>query len=194
MAPNFQSSFIPKEPMTEETVFKKKKAGILGVAVVTLFIISIIGAVGMYVYKGMVNSDIQNLESQLALAEKGIDKKSINDMSNFSKKLDTVNNIITKHQVISGFLNNLSSSTVSSVQFIEFGYGDLKGSSLTVSLKGKANSYSAVALQESIFSKNKYFGSMSFSNLNLTSDGMVSFDLTIIVDQKISEYAPEPNI
>ena len=50
MAPNFQSSFIPKESVTEE-VFKKKKAGILGVLVVSLFIFSIILSAGLYLYQ-----------------------------------------------------------------------------------------------------------------------------------------------
>jgi hypothetical protein len=191
MAPNFQSSFIPKEPMTEDKVFKPKKAGILGVAAVSIFIISILGAIGMYVYEGMIKSEIQSLESQLATAEKGIDKKTINDMTEFGNKLQAVGSIISKHEVISGFLNSLASSTVSTVQFTDFSYGDMKSGSLTISLKGKANSYAAVALQEKIFSQEKYFSSLAFSNLNLTDKGMVSFDLVISVEQKISVYAPK---
>ena len=56
MAQNFQSSFIPKGPITEE-VFKKKKAGILGILAVSLFISSIVISVAMYVYKGIIKSD-----------------------------------------------------------------------------------------------------------------------------------------
>jgi hypothetical protein len=194
MAQNFQSSFIPSGPMTEEKVFKQKKAGILGVLAVSLFITSIIAAVAIYVYKGMVQSDIQNMESELALAEKSIDNKSIADMSQFGKKLGVVKNIISKHQAISGFINSLASSTVSTVQFIEFNYGDIKDGTLSVSLRGRASSYAAVALQESVFSKTKYFKSTAFSGLNLTTDGLVSFDLTILIDPQISIYASQSNI
>jgi hypothetical protein len=189
MASNFQSSFIPKEPVTEE-VFKKKKAGILGVLAVSLFVTSIIASIAIYVYKGIIKSDIQNLQSQLANAEKSIDKKTIDEMVKFSKKLDMAKSIVLKHRVISNFLNALASSTVSSVQFTSFSYGDMVGGNLPVTLHGKAVSYATVALQESILSQNKYFRSISFSNLNLENKGLVSFDLAISVDPQISVYSP----
>lgn len=190
MASNFQSSFIPKEPMTEEKVFKKKKAGILGVLAVSLFVTSIIGSIGMYVYKGIVKSEIQNLESQLAEAEKTIDKKTIGEMAQFGKKLEIVKSLIFKHQVVSNFLSTLSSTTVSAVQFNDFSYGDMREDSLNVNLKGKAANYASVALQESIFTKTKYFKSVVFSNLTLADKGLVSFDLLISVDPQIAIYAP----
>lgn len=189
MAPNFQSSFIPKEPITEE-VFKKKKAGLFGVLAVSLFITSIIVSIAMYVYKGIVKGEIQNLQSQLAESEKNIDKKTIDEMSQFGKKLNAAKSIVFRHQVISNFLDTLASSTVSSVQFTDFSYSNLKEGSLSVTLKGKATSYASVALQENVFSKNKYFKSVLFSNLTLADKGLVSFDLAILVDPQISVYSP----
>jgi hypothetical protein len=191
MAQNFQSSFIPKGPITEE-VFKKKKAGILGILAVSLFISSIVISVAMYVYKGIIKSDIQNLELQLADAEKNIDVKTIDQMSQFSQKLSAAKTIVLRHQVISRFLGSLASSTVSSVQFTDFNYGNLEEGKLTVNLKGKAISYADIALQESIFSQDKYLKSMSFSNLALVDKGFVSFDLAISLDPQISTYSPSP--
>jgi hypothetical protein len=189
MTPNFQSSFIPKEPVTKE-VFVKKKAGVFGILAVSLFLGSIVIAIGMYVYKGIIKNDIQNLESQLSADEKTIDKKTIDDMSQFSKRLDVAKAIVTRHQVISKFLDNLASSTASSVQFTSFSYSDLNDGKLTVNLKGIADSYSSVALQEDVLSKDKYFKSTLFSNLSLTGKGSVTFDLVASVDQGISTYSP----
>jgi hypothetical protein len=191
MAQNFQSSFIPKGPVTEE-VFKKKKTGILGILVVSLFISSIVISVAMYVYKGIIKSDIQNLELQLADAEKNIDVKTIDQMSQFSNKLTAAKTIVLRHQVISRFLDSLASSTVSSIQFTDFNYGNLEDGKLTVNLKGKATSYASIALQESIFSQDKYLKSISFSNLALVDKGFVSFDLAISLDPQISNYSPSP--
>jgi len=188
MAPNFQSSFIPKEPATKE-IFVKKKAGIFGILAVSLFFASIIIAVGLFFYKGIIKNDIQSLESQLSVSEKNIDKKTIDDMYKFSQKLDVVKSIVAKHQVVSNFLDALSSSTVSSVQFTSFNYSNLEEGKLTVNLQGKATNYSSVALQENVFSQNKYFESTSFSNLNLTDKGSVTFDLVILVDPQISIYS-----
>lgn len=189
MAPNFQSSFIPKEPVTEE-VFKKKKAGMLGVLAVSLFITSIVIAIALYIYKGILNSDIENAQAQLAESEKSIDVKTIGEMSLFAKKLDLVKSIVFKHQVISNFMATLSSSTVSSVQFTEFNYGSVENDALPVTLSGKASSYAAIALQENVLSQNKYFKSITFSDLNLTDKGLVSFKLAISVDPQISVYSP----
>lgn len=188
MAPNFQSSFIPKEPVTEE-VFKPKKAGIFGVLVVSVFITSIIVAVGLYFYKGIVRNDIQTIQSSLAEAEKNIDRKTINEMSQFSKKLDMVKSIVYKHQVLSNFLASLSSSTVATIQFDDFDYNKETGK-LSIIMHGKANSYASIALQEKIFTENKYFKSVTFSNLSLADKGLVSFDLAISADPQISVYAP----
>jgi len=189
MAPNFQSSFIPKEPITQE-VFKKKKAGFLGVLAASLFFASIVAAVGMFIYKGIIENDIKSLESQLSDSEKNIDKKTIDEMSQFSQKLDIAKTLVARHQVISKFLETLASSTVSSVQFTNFSYSNLEEGKLTVSMQGTATSYASVALQENVFSQNKYFQSMSFSNLTLSDKGSVSFDLTASIDPQISTYSP----
>lgn len=188
MAPNFQSSFIPKEPVTQE-VFKKKKAGFLGVLAISLFFASIIIAGGLFVYKGLIKNEIESLQSQLSESEKNIDKKTIDEMSAFSKKLDVAKALVARHQVISKFMDTLSSSTVSSVQFTKFDYNNLEEGALAVSLEGTATSYASVALQENVFSKNKYFKSMIFSNLDLTDKGTVSFHLVATVDPQVAAYS-----
>ncbi len=189
MAPNFQSSFIPKGPITEK-VFEKKKTGPFGALAVFLFIISIIIAGSMFIYKGILESEIKNLESQLVESEKNIDRETINKMSQFSKKLDVTKSIVSRHQVISGFLDSLASSTVSLVQFTDFSYSNIETNQLVVTLHGKAASYATVALQESVFSQNKNFRSVSFSNLTLADKGLVSFDLKISVDPQVFAYVP----
>lgn len=188
MAPNFQSSFIPKQT-SEQQVFQKKNIGFLGFLVVLLFILSIISGVGVYIYKGVLKNDIADLEQQLADAERGIDKDTIEQMSQFGKKLDLTKSIISKHQVISGFLEYLASSTVSTVYFANFSYGDLNNGELTVNVDGRATDYASIALQEDVFSKSEYVKSMSFSGLSLSEKGQVSFDLSLSIDQKVSNYS-----
>ena len=190
MAPNFQSSFIPKEPMTDEKMFKTKKTGFVGILAVSLFVTSIIVSVGVYVYKGILKNEIQALESQLSESEKSIDKKTIGEMVQFAQKLQMAKSIVLKHQVVSNFLGALSSSTVSTVQFSNFNYGDIKNNSLTVNLKGKAANYASISLQENVLFQNKDFKSVVVSGLSLDDKGMVSFDFNISVDPQIATYNP----
>jgi|SRR3989344_240756 len=190
MTPGFQSSFIPKEPETGE-VFKKKKAGLFGMVAVLLFASAIVLSIALFIYRGMLKSDITALQTELVLTEKSIDKKTINEMSQFSKRLRLTQSIILKHQVISGFLEALSNETVSSVYFTDFSYTNTAEDNISVAMRGKASGYAAVALQESVFKKNKNFKSVVFSNLTLADGGLVSFDLNIALDPKISVYSLE---
>jgi uncharacterized membrane protein len=190
MASDFQSSFIPKGPVVQQQIFKKKGLGWSGMLVVLLLIISLVGAIGLYAYKIIIKKDIQNLESQLAGDEQNIDTKTINEMVQFEKKMQVTETIVKKHQIISNFLTALSSSTVSTVQFAEMNYANLKEGELSVNLHGKAADYSSVALQENVFYQNRYFKSISFSNLTLSDDGKVSFDIALSVDPQIAIYNP----
>lgn len=190
MAPGFQSSFIPKGPETQQ-IFQKQKVGVLGVLIIFMFVATMILSVGMFFYKGMIKGDIDELKSQLAIAGESIDKKSIDEMVRYSQKLDIVKSIVLKHQVVSGFLSSLASSTVSTVSFSEFYYNTQAGGSLEVRMKGRTTSYGAIALQESIFTKNKYWNSVSFSNLTLGDKGTVMFEVVVSVDPQIAIYAPD---
>jgi hypothetical protein len=162
MATGFQSSFIPKSTPTEE-VFKKEKTSIFGVLMVAVFGLVIILSIGLFFYKGFLKSDIAELQSQLDTSLKNIDQKSISEMSQYSKKLGFIKALVLKHQVVSGFLSSLASSTVSTVSFSEFTYNNLTNNGLVVTMRGRANSYGGVALQESVFAKNKYWKSVSCS-------------------------------
>lgn len=190
MAPNFHSSFIPKEPITQE-VFKKEKAGFSGILAAAFLGLMILASVGFYFYKGIVKDDIKALETELAEAEKNIDKTAIAELSKFNQKLTMAKTIVSKHQVISKFLTTLASSTVSTVYFESFDYGNLEVGKLDVNLTGRASSYAAVALQENVLNQNKYFKSVVFSGLTLVEGGAVAFKLNISVDpQIVAAYLP----
>ena len=189
MSSNFQSSFIPKEPITANQVFQKKKMGALGMLAVSLFIASIVFAVAVFVYKNMVNKSIANLQSQLAAAEEAVDKETINEMSRFSQKLEIAKSIVDRHKVISNFLAVFSSSTVSTVTFDKFDYSELSGDGLVVNLSGEATSYGGIALQEEVFYEVPYFKSIDISGLKLSNRGTVNFNMIILVDPKLPNIA-----
>lgn len=190
MNTNFKSSFIPKEPTTTSQVFRKPGSGFLGFLTAAFFVVSILVSGGLYFYKGMLKREIQSLQSELAKAEDSIDKKMIDEMNRFSKKLTAAREIMLRHQAVTNFMNTLSSNTVSSVQFTDFSY-IYAPSELTVQLKGRASDYGSVALQENVlYSKVSAVKSLSFENLSLDARGFVTFDLKVIVDPRIAIYNP----
>jgi hypothetical protein len=190
MNTNFKSSFIPKEPTTTEQVFKRSGSGFLGFLTATFFTVSVLAAGGLYFYKGMLKSEIQSLQSELAEAEDSIDKKTIDEMNRFSKKLAAAREIVLRHQAVTNFMNTLSSNTVSSVQLTDFGY-TYAPDELTVQLKGRASDYGSVALQESVlYNRVSSVKTLSFENLSLDTRGFVTFDLKVVVDPRIAIYNP----
>lgn len=189
MAQGFQSSFIPKGSAAQEGL-PKKKMGIFGLIAVSVFALVIILSIGLAVYKSILEGQIENLKAQLAEAGRNIDKKSIDQMLEFSKKLSMAKSIVENHQVISGFTASLASSTVSTVSFDDFNYRMVSPGELSVVMRGKAKDYASLALQESVFRKNQYWKSVSFTNMNLGEGGLVSFEVTVSVDPKITVYSP----
>ena len=189
MPQNFQSSFIPKGNLGDSKPDKKQNS-FFGFLMFLIFLGSIVSAIGVYFYKTSLKSDIESMKVQLVEAGKSIDQKSIDDLVDFSDKLGVVRTILLKHQVVSGFMNSLASSTVKTVYFKDFKYDSLTPTSLTVSLRGVADSYGAIALQQDILSKNQYWKSVDVTNLKLTSDGGVEFGMDIKVDPKIVAYNP----
>ncbi len=189
MVPEFQSSFIPKEAAAQD-IFKKKKTGALGVLAISLFVISLLAAGGLYFYKSMLRGDIEALQAELAQAENAIDTETINEMAQFSQKLRVAQSLVEKHQVISAFLTTLASSTVSTVRFDSMKYNIDKSGNLEVRLSGQADSYASIALQENTFSQDKSFKSLSFSDLALSNNNSVSFSIDLMVDSKLSVYSP----
>lgn len=190
MAPNFQSSFIPKETITGKSSITSDRS-LLGFVGVLLLVFSIVASVGLFVYKGMLGSEIEGLKSDLALAESAIDKKAIDEITTFNKKISLVKEILGRHQASSNFLTILSSSTVSGVGFKEFRYNYLSTGGLDVAMRGEASSYSTLALQESIFSNVKEIKEAKFANLFIVDGGLVGFDLALSLDPSVSIYNPD---
>jgi hypothetical protein len=64
MAPNFQSSFIPKDSPTQSPL-QKKSMGLSGMIGVLALVVSIALAIGLFVYTGILKSNIESLKSEL---------------------------------------------------------------------------------------------------------------------------------
>ena len=188
MNQGFQSSFIPKGVAGEESA-KKKTTSVAEMLAISIFVLTVLASAGLFVYKSMLKSGIEDSRIQLANAGQTIDKVKIEEMSSFSRKMGLINSIVDKHQVISGFISSLASSTIRTVYFNDFDYNIVQGE-LNVDMQGSADSYGAVALQEDLFKKNKYWKDVTFSNLNLAEKGRVSFKVSVSVDPEIVTYAP----
>lgn len=176
MDPKFRSSFIPKTANYED---ERAEGGssILSAFAVLAFILVLLSSGGLFVYNRVLRDDISNLASQLASAEASIDRKSINEILSFERRLQAIKSILGGHVAISQYFEMLEETVVSDVQFTNLKYNALDLGKVTVEMSGKARSFASIALQEDVLKKNAHTVSAMFNDLSDKGDGSVSFSL-----------------
>jgi len=191
MDSKFQSSFIPKSPILGSNKEEKEKIGLLGVLATLIFTASVLSIGGTFVYKKIVQSSIDSIKSQLATAEAGVDKASINNLLDFDKRMRSIQKIVNGHVAVSGYLDMLEKNTVSGLHFNTLNYNTATaGSNVEVLMAGKAPSYAAVALQESTLLQNPNTISVSFGNLSLDkTTGGVLFNLKAVFKDSLVSFS-----
>lgn len=196
----FQTSFIPKKPITEAPLHKVPIAIQRSVSIFTIiaiFSIIIVGGAygGLYFYKSTLSVNVTNAKKSLNLAESSFEADTISDLQLFDKRIAASKQVLASHIVVSPFFELLNTLTLPSIQFTKFSYsGSTDGQSYSVKMSGNAKDYKSIAVQASIFnsSAGKYFKDVVFSNLNLSDDkekkGYVTFDVSFNLDPILLSY------
>ncbi len=191
MDPKFQSSFIPKGPVTTSGVAslaeKKKGRGFFGFLATVIFILAIVTALAVFGYNLYLSSNIAKMGSDLTTARASLDPDVINQISRLNSRIISTQELISKHTILSPFFDFLESSTLKSLRWTSFKYATTKDG-LSLIMEGQARGYSALALQAEIFNKTKYIKSPLFSNLILDDKGNVTFAFFATLDPSIVSY------
>lgn len=193
MEPNFQTSFIPKKPIVEERVTNTRSVGVFSVIAIFIFFSTLLATLGLYFYKGVLKSNISQMETDLNLAKNRFESSKIVELQVLDKRLHAASEILSHHIAVTPIFKALSAVTMKSVRFTQFDYefvGD-KEQKIVVKMKGLAVGYRSIALQSDLFSKKdegKNFIDPVFSNLTLDDKGNVLFDLEFSVDPSFVDY------
>src|SRR3989344_2575657 len=194
MEPKFQSSFIPKGPITStassfSTRPKIKEKGLLAFLSLVIFIISVLLAVGIFGYKFYLKYRIEQMGSDLekTLVTIRPEPKIIRELIRFDNRLASTKELISKHYILTPLFEFLEISPPVTVRFNNFSYV-MNEQGLKLSIRGEARGYAAVALQADIFNKSSYFKNLVFSNLTLNEKGDVNFSLEATVDDNLVSY------
>jgi len=192
MEQNFQTSFIPKKPiMTEEqSTPSKKPIGFLTLISIFIFLAVALASVGLYLYKGMLQKNITDMGTNLALAKERFEPAKINQLQVLGKRLESSNTLLSKHIAISPIFDTLQKLTIKTIRYTKFSYtfGNEKDSRINVKMSGQAIGYRSIALQSDLLTKDKNIINPAFSNLSLDDSGNVIFDLEFSVDPSFVDY------
>ena len=195
MPPKFQSSFIPKSPLTSNTPNVLRGRGtkgksLMSVIAFALFVISIVLAVGVFGYKYYLNYRVNTMEADLEQALTTIqpEPEIIRELIRFDDRVVSTQELVTGHRVLSPLFEFLESSTPVTVRFSDFQYA-VAGQGLQLTMSGEARGYAALALQAEVFDKSGYFTEAVFSNLNLNERGDVRFTFNAVIDPSLLSYS-----
>jgi len=188
MDQNFQTSFIPKKPIFQESVVSSSSSvGLFTVISIFIFFSIVLGSGGLYFYKINTTKNLESMKNDLNLAKGRFEPSKISVLKVLDKRLNASTAILSKHVAISPIFKALEAVTIKNVRYTKFSYS-LIDSKITVKMSGQAIGYTSIAIQADILSKNKYFIDPVFSNLSLDNKSNVLFDLDFFVDTTLVNY------
>jgi len=97
--------------------------------------------------------------------------------------------LLAKHIAPSAIFNLLSSQTLQTVQFTDFGYTISEEGVPQISMSGVANSFSSVALQSDQFGGSKVLRDIVFSDISVDPTGKITFSVNATVDPSVVLYS-----
>ncbi len=193
----FQTSFIPKKPITLDTPRARVGVDLFSFFGALILVASLIAAGGVFFYKSSIEKDIQKMDSKIAGFGSDFNQEKIakvEEMQKFDRRAHAAETILANHIMISPIFLSLENLTLKSVGFTKFNFtrgasSSLASGAVLVTMSGKAKSYDSIALESDQLVTNTYFKNPIFSNLNLDEiKNIVSFDLSFGVDPSFINY------
>lgn len=182
-------SFIPKKD-TSLVEDKKKFSKTIDIYLLVssiIFFATIISSLGVFLYKGYLNSQIEDSIIILERERGSLDTDSIKILSKLDKRIKVSEKLLDSHVDMIGFFEILESSTLESIQFTSLDLS-LEDDMVDISMSGIADSYASIALQSDAFSKNSSFHNPIFSDLVITRTGDIDFSFSAQLDKSFVLY------
>lgn len=198
MEQQFQTSFIPKKPVTEARApVSRGGTSIFSLAATIILVVSLILLGGSYFYRATLSKERDAITTDIGAKTKTFDPDFLNEVTTLDKRIRAANDVLSKHTLVSPVFTKLEQLSLKTVQFTKFDLAQATTTTtgpVTIKMSGRAVNYAAIASESDVLAgvgsnKNTYFINPIFSNLNLDDKGRVSFDLTFSVHNDLVSYA-----
>lgn len=187
----FQTSFIPKQPVTETSKRPTSSGGGLLFLIGFLFlIISIAAAAGVFIWNKTILANIREGEANLLESKKGFENNTISVYTKLDNRIDVANSLLKKHIKASSIFPKLGMNTLQTVRFTNFSYQHLGNGNITITMSGEAADYESMALQSTQFTSaaaSDAFKSPIFSNFSKMGNKVV-FTFSSGIDPYVTDY------
>mgnify|MGYP007080246224 CR=1 FL=1 len=166
----------------------RRGGGLLYTLSLFVFITSILISGGVFGYQKYLEGKIKSMDGVLVEAREALQPELIKVLTKTNDRFIAAEQIISKHEIVSGFFNLLENLTLQSVSYSSLAYSTNEAGVIEITMKGFARSYAAVALQAQVFSESKFVQDSIFSDLDLNDVGDVTFSLKAHVDPSAVSY------
>lgn len=179
-----QTSFIPKKIHAKSRLKGKNYGSLLMTVAVAIFIVMILSAGAVFLYRQYLTNEISKMSSALVREKGGFDTVIIQKLDRMDKRIESSKKILDEHITLVPLIKLLEKSTLRRVRFNNLDFS-FDGGKWLVKMEGVADSYAAIALQADIFGKSNNMSELMFSNLGVSFDGSVVFDVFAEIDPRL---------
>lgn len=177
MESNFQTSFIPKKPITDGATRPVHTTSLFSILSTVLFITVLLIAGGFFGYQYYLNSSIEKTKANLQTELSRFEPSLVAQLTHLDTQIESSKTLLNNHLALSGFFDFLGAHTLRTVRFTSFSYASTP-TGLAVVMTGQGQTYAAIASQAQEFSKSEnqqYITNTSFSGLNPDKSGNINF-------------------
>lgn len=147
---------------------------------IVLIIIPLASYFGLRIYLDNFKNKVQDLENQILLLESQVSSETLQKLLSLEKQLRTISFLLDQHLYWSNMFKTIEGLTLPKVKFDNFS-GDMN----QITLKAMAPSYAVLTEQVKSFESNsENFSQVDFSNVFLSRESSISFDLTLALTEK----------
>lgn len=188
METKYQTSFIPKKPVTVGAPTQPKGMSLFLLVSIIIFLISLGLAGYVFLEKQLLVTKIEESQNKISANKEGVfsDTNTVENLVSLNSRINVAKVLLAKHVSVSPVFNFLQQGTLKSVRFKNFtfssgGKNESGANTVSIQLSGQARDWETVASQADEFGKpewKKIISEPKMSNLSLNPDGSVSFTFT----------------
>jgi hypothetical protein len=188
MDTKFQTSFIPRKSPVVSAGRMGSSMSIFLIVAIIIFLLTISAAAGVYIYRKVLLTRIDDVNSQLVKAKNFFETSFISKATVLNRRIEASKQLLVAHTALSPVFDLLANETLATIRFDYFNYDVRDGGDAVLRLSGQGKYFSSVALQSDIFGQEKFLKNPVFSDLNPDASGNIVFKFVATVDPKLISY------
>lgn len=169
-----KATFIPRKNVTDASVGSSNQVSTLGLVAIALFIVTAIGAGGIFGYTRLIDKQINERQEALNKAEQEIRSPAVQELKTEAARLEIVEERLNGHLMASVLFKKIGDITLKNIRWKNLRFDNKQGE-VTISLDGESRTLASVALQADKLVSDPFFVNPQVSNVTIGKDNKSTF-------------------